>query len=174
MPLHFNWYLHPQFLMKMIYLFAASGQRSYAKYSRLYLHETLILSDTNRRLNKQLEDGYHTARHSSRFWAGLSSDLIIEQILMRWIKCTGGLTRGRNFDKMLGISGFWVSVTTLLFMNLWSNFQVLVLVQEFKILIRGWKGAIATMINVNNFSTGSKLKIYMVDGNPYSISTGFS
>ena len=47
MPLHFNWYLHPQFLMKMIYLFAASGQRSYAKYSRLYLHETLILSDTN-------------------------------------------------------------------------------------------------------------------------------
>lgn len=30
------------------------------------------------------------------------------------------------------------------------------------------------MINVNNFSTGSKLKIYMADGNPYSISTGLS
>ena len=67
LPLHFNWYLHLQFLMKMIYLFAASGYRSYANYSRLYLHETLILSDTNRWLNKQLGDGYHAVRRSIRF-----------------------------------------------------------------------------------------------------------
>ncbi|CAG2217708.1 unnamed protein product [Mytilus edulis] len=35
-------------------------------------------------------------RRSDRFWSGLSSDLVIEQVLMRCIKTTGGLTRGRG------------------------------------------------------------------------------
>ena len=39
-------------------LFAASGHRNYAKYSRLYLQEMLSLPDTNPWPNKQFEDGY--------------------------------------------------------------------------------------------------------------------
>ena len=37
--------------------------------------------------------GYHVVRGSDRFWAGLSTDQIIEQVLMRSIKTHVGLTR---------------------------------------------------------------------------------
>ena len=37
---------------------------------------------------------YHTVRRSNRFWAGLLSDLIIKQVLMRSLKTKGGLTTG--------------------------------------------------------------------------------
>ena len=35
-----------------------------------------------------------------RFWAGLSSDLVIEQTLMFSVKTTGGLTRGRGITEI--------------------------------------------------------------------------
>ena len=35
-------------------------------------------------------------RRTDRYWAGLSSDLVIEQVLMRSMKSTGRLTRGRG------------------------------------------------------------------------------
>ena len=44
-------------------------------------------------------EGYHVVRRSDRFWAGLSIDLIIEQVLMRSIKTHGGLTRGMTEKK---------------------------------------------------------------------------
>ncbi|VDI27019.1 Hypothetical predicted protein [Mytilus galloprovincialis] len=43
--------------------------------------------------------GHHVIRRSDRLWAGLSTDLIIEQVLMRSIKSTGGLTRGRGMGE---------------------------------------------------------------------------
>ena len=50
------------------------------------------------------EGGFHTVRRSERFWAGLWTDLIIEQVMTRSIKSRGGLTRG---------CGITVSVRTL-------------------------------------------------------------
>lgn len=44
--------------------------------------------------------GLHVVRRSDRFWAGLSTDLVIEQILKRSIKSTGGLTRGRGMKEL--------------------------------------------------------------------------
>ena len=38
-------------------------------------------------------------RRSDRYWAGLSSDLVIEQVLMRSVKTTGSLTRGRGLTE---------------------------------------------------------------------------
>jgi hypothetical protein len=38
-------------------------------------------------------------RRSDRLWAGLSVDLIIEQVLMRSMKTSGGLTRGRGMTE---------------------------------------------------------------------------
>ena len=38
-------------------------------------------------------------RRSDRMWAGLSSDLLIEQVLMRSLKTSGGLTRGKGFEE---------------------------------------------------------------------------
>ena len=36
---------------------------------------------------------------SGRLWAGLSTDLVIEQVLMQSLKTSGGLTRGRGFKE---------------------------------------------------------------------------
>ncbi len=41
----------------------------------------------------------HVVRRSDRFWAGLSTDLIIEQVLRRSFKTTGGLTHDRGMTE---------------------------------------------------------------------------
>ena len=46
-------------------------------------------------LNEMFSQGFHTVRRSNRYWAGLWTDLTIEQTLMRAVKSRGGLTRGR-------------------------------------------------------------------------------
>ncbi len=43
-------------------------------------------------------NGFHVIRRSDKFWSGLSSDLVIEQTLMRSLKSTGGLTRGSGMS----------------------------------------------------------------------------
>ena len=43
--------------------------------------------------------GLHVVRRSDHLWAGLSTDLVIKQVLMRSLKTSGGLTRGRGFTK---------------------------------------------------------------------------
>ena len=43
--------------------------------------------------------GLHVARRSDRFWAGLSIDLVIEQVLMRSLKPGGCLTRERGLTE---------------------------------------------------------------------------
>ena len=43
-----------------------------------------------------------TLCRSDRYWAGFSTDLVIEQVLMRSIKTTGGLTRGRGINTLFG------------------------------------------------------------------------
>ncbi|GFN92970.1 hypothetical protein PoB_001947600 [Plakobranchus ocellatus] len=45
--------------------------------------------------------GYHVLLRSDRFWARLSTDLVIEQTLMRSMKSVGGLTRGRGIGDSL-------------------------------------------------------------------------
>ena len=44
-------------------------------------------------------NGLHVIRRSDRFWAGLSPDLVIEQVLMRSLKTSRGLTRGRGMSE---------------------------------------------------------------------------
>jgi len=43
---------------------------------------------------KSFQDGLHVVGRSDRYWGGLSTDLAIEQVLMRSMKTSGGLTRG--------------------------------------------------------------------------------
>ena len=45
------------------------------------------------------KNGFHVIRLSDHFWAGLSSDLVIESVLMRSLKATGRLTRGRGMSE---------------------------------------------------------------------------
>ena len=102
-----NWMLHLQAVQKMTNLFAASGHINYARCSRLYIQEMLGLSEANPWLHQQFQGGSHAVRRSERYWAGLWSDLTIEQTLMRSIKSRGGLTRGRGFDE--NVHHLWVS-----------------------------------------------------------------
>lgn len=59
----------------------------------------LSLKETNPDVYALFTEGFHVVRRSNRFWAGLSTDLVIEQALMRSIKSTGGMTRGRGMSE---------------------------------------------------------------------------
>ena len=50
-------------------------------------------------VHKQFMMGNHALRRSERYWAGLSMDLVIEQVLMRSLKSTGDVTRGRGMSE---------------------------------------------------------------------------
>ena len=52
---------------------------------------------------KFVEEGYHTVRRSDRFWGGLWTDLVIEQVMLRSLKSRGGLTRGRGVTECIVI-----------------------------------------------------------------------
>ena len=97
-----NWKLHLQTLHDMLPYFTASGHSLYAKSAYVYLQIMLRLPDAHRKFM----EGYHVVRRSDRFWAGLSTDLIIEQVLMRSVKTHGGLTRGKGMTENQGL--VWV------------------------------------------------------------------
>ena len=44
-------------------------------------------------------NGRHVVRRSNKFWAGLSSDLVIEQTLMRSLKTSVSLTHGSRMNE---------------------------------------------------------------------------
>ena len=78
-----NWNLHLLATESMINLFAATGHLHYAKSARLYLQLMLALPEQYLWLyNKFAMEGYHTIRRSRRYWAGLWSDLVIEQVMI--------------------------------------------------------------------------------------------
>ena len=95
-----DWDMHLSATRNMLNLFAAAGHFHYAKSARLYLQQMLELPVKYPNIHQAFkEKGYHTVRRSDRYWAGLWSDLIIEQVMMRSIKSRGGLTRGRGFNE---------------------------------------------------------------------------
>ena len=91
-----NWTLHLQTIQNMLPYLAASGHNLYTKSARVYLQQMANLKEEHPDVHQCFEDGLHVIRRSDRLWAGLSSDLIIEQVLMRSMKTSGGLTRGRG------------------------------------------------------------------------------
>ena len=94
-----NWKLHLQTVQDILPYFAASGHSLYAKSAYVYLQIMLRLPETHSDAHRKLMEGYHVVRRSDRFWAGLSTDLIIEQVLMISIKTHGGLTRGKGMTE---------------------------------------------------------------------------
>ena len=94
-----NFLMHLKAISDMLPYFAASGHNLYTKSGRLYLQQMQQLKKTNKEVFQDFLDGHHTIRRSDRLWAGLSADLVIEQALMRSIKTSGGLTRGRGIGE---------------------------------------------------------------------------
>ncbi|KAG1663714.1 ERO1-like protein beta [Nymphon striatum] len=58
------------------------------------------LPETFPEVHRHFSQGLHVVRRSDRLWAGLSADLVIEQVLMRSMKTSGGLTRGRGMTEV--------------------------------------------------------------------------
>ena len=87
-----NWELHLQFIQPMLPYMAASGHNSYTKFGMLYSQWMLNLATQHPDVQQHFSKGLHVIRRSKRLCAGLSSDLIIEQVLMRSLKTSGGLT----------------------------------------------------------------------------------
>ena len=58
-----------------------------------------MLPETHPDVHQKFEEGYHVVRRSDRYWGGLFTDLIIEQVLMRSVKMHGGLTQGKGMTE---------------------------------------------------------------------------
>ena len=94
-----NWESHLKTLHEMLPYFAAAGHNLYLKSVYIYSQQMLELPQTSQIFHKAFMQANHVVRRSNRYWAGLSSDLIIEKVLMRSVKLNGGLTRGRGLSE---------------------------------------------------------------------------
>lgn len=94
-----NWALHLHAVQEMLPYFAASGHNLYTKSTYLYLQNMFSLEEEHYDVYNSFQNGHHVIRRSDRYWSGLSTDLIIEQVLMRSVKSRGGLTRGRGMSE---------------------------------------------------------------------------
>ena len=94
-----NWDLHLQTISEMLPYMAASGHNNYTKCLHLYLQQMSNLQNDHPEVHQHFQDGLHVIRCSYRYWAGLSSDLVIKQVLMRSMKTNGVLTRGRGMTE---------------------------------------------------------------------------
>ena len=84
----------------MLPYLAASGHNLYTKSVWIYLERMSNLEEEHPDIHESFMRGMPVVRRSDRFWEGLSTDLIIEQVLMRSLKTSGGLTRGTGFKEI--------------------------------------------------------------------------
>ena len=94
-----NWELHLKALSRMLPYLAASGHNLNVECAKLYLQSMTNLRKDHPDVYRDFLSGLHVTRRSDRFWAGLSIDLVIEQVLMGSLKTSGGLTRGRGLTE---------------------------------------------------------------------------
>ena len=84
----------------MIPHFLATGNLAYAKYVHLYLQQMSDLENkmTHDEFQEFSSSGTFTIRRmpSAKLWTGLWNDMTIEQVLMRAMKSSGGITHGRG------------------------------------------------------------------------------
>lgn len=87
-----NWKLHLQAVHDMLPYFAAAGHNPYAQSAYLYLQLMYDFQKEHPDGYTSFQDGLHVVRRCDRYWAELSTDLAIEQVLMLSVKTCGGLT----------------------------------------------------------------------------------
>lgn len=73
--------LHLQAVNNKLPYFAAAGHNMYAKSAYIYLQFLQDIEKTNTAVYNSFLEGLHVVRRSDHFWAGLSTDLIIEQVI---------------------------------------------------------------------------------------------
>jgi len=74
----------------------------------MYLKMINELQNIYQHIYKIFQNGVHCARRGDRFWAGLSTDWMIEQVLMRSVRMSYGLAQGLSETQRL----VWLMSTT--------------------------------------------------------------
>ena len=73
-----NWQLHLKSTYEMLPYFAASGHNLYTKSAYIYLQIMCKIEETHPEVYEAFMRGHRMSRRIDRFWAGLSTDLVIE------------------------------------------------------------------------------------------------
>ncbi|KAK3108216.1 hypothetical protein FSP39_003394 [Pinctada imbricata] len=94
-----DWLLHLDTVQRMLPYFAASGHNLYLKSAYIYLSDMLKMRTSHPDIYASFLSGQHVVRRTDRYWAGIWTDLTIEQVLMKSLKSSGGLTRGRGMSE---------------------------------------------------------------------------
>lgn len=90
--------LHIEGISESLPVFASSGHFNYTKAAYLHLQNMIKLEKTHPDIFVSFMKGGHVVRRKENKWSGIATDLLIEQSLMRSLKCTGGLTRGNGMS----------------------------------------------------------------------------
>lgn len=93
-----NWHLHLYCVQQMLPVYHAAGHSNYVKAIQIYLQEMSKLQDImDPEEYRKFTGGQFTVRRTEKAWAGIWTDMTIEQMLMRTIH-TGaqGLSHGRG------------------------------------------------------------------------------
>ena len=69
-------------------IFTVAGHANHVKSALLYLQKMLMLESDNPAVFQKFVNGFHVIRRTDQYWAGLGSDLVIEQTLLRSLKNT--------------------------------------------------------------------------------------
>ncbi|WAR01524.1 LOW QUALITY PROTEIN: hypothetical protein MAR_008082 [Mya arenaria] len=75
-------------------------------YERKNNCQAMDLSTTYPQVYKNFMEGIHGVQHSDIYWAGLSTDVIIEQMLICSVKTVGGLTSSEGTVDLVPASMF--------------------------------------------------------------------
>ena len=81
-----NVMLYLKSMQDMLPYLAASGHNNYVKSITIHLQDMLELEENTSHLFQLFNSGLFVVRRRDRFWAGLPSDFVIEQVLMRTVK----------------------------------------------------------------------------------------
>ncbi|GBP85751.1 hypothetical protein EVAR_97247_1 [Eumeta japonica] len=96
-----NWHLHLYCVQQMLPVYHAAGHSNYVKAIQIYLQQMSKLEDIMDPNEYRLftKEGHFTIRRTEKAWAGIWTDMTIEQMLMRTIH-TGaqGLSNGRGMS----------------------------------------------------------------------------
>ena len=91
--------MHLDAILEALPTFAAGGTSTNLKSSYRYLQKMKYLEKQNLKVFHEFMNGFHVIRRTNQYWAGLGSDLVIEQTLMRSLKSTGRLTHGSGMTE---------------------------------------------------------------------------
>ncbi|KAF4529941.1 hypothetical protein B566_EDAN016852 [Ephemera danica] len=119
-----DWELHLSCIASMLPIFHAAGHLKYAKYAHVYVQDMMQLKyNMPKNEYARFSQGGFTVRRNEWYWSGCWTDLIIEQELMRSIKSSGGLTRGRGLTESTATQFLSSQPACLEIMALIENFS---------------------------------------------------